>query len=57
MSCKSCGWPTFTKQIVCKAYMVETVKSWQLMTRELAQAGNRAGKTERYLQWLESKPE
>ena len=37
--------------------MVETVKSWQLMTRGSAQAGNRAGKTERYLQWLESRPE
>jgi hypothetical protein len=37
--------------------MVETVKSWQLMTRGSAQAGNRASKTGRYLQWLENRPE
>ena len=31
--------------------------SWQLMTRGSAQAGNRAGKTARYLQWQENRPE
>ena len=31
--------------------------SWQLMTRGSAQAGNRAGKTARYLQWQEHRPE
>ena len=36
---------------------METVMSWQLMTRGSAQAGNRASKTGRYLQWLENRPE
>ena len=31
--------------------------AWQLMTWRLAQAGNRAGRTGRYLQWWESGPE
>ncbi len=31
--------------------------SWQLTTWESAQAGNRASKTRRYLQWWDSKPE
>ena len=31
--------------------------AWQVMTREPAQAGNRASRTEHYLQWWESSPE
>ena len=31
--------------------------AWQLMTWGLAQAGNRAGRTGRYLQWWENEPE
>ena len=31
--------------------------AWQVMTREPAQAGNRAGRTEHYLQWSEYNPE
>ena len=31
--------------------------TWQVTTRESAQAGNRASKTEHYLQWLEYSPE
>ena len=30
---------------------------WQVMTRASAQAGNRASKTEHYLQWWEHSPE
>ena len=31
--------------------------AWQVMIREPAQAGNRAGRTEHYLQWWENSPE
>ena len=31
--------------------------AWQVMTREPAQAGNRASRTEHYLQWWENSPE
>ena len=31
--------------------------AWQVMTRETAQAGNRASRTEHYLQWWENSPE
>ena len=37
--------------------MAEAVAPWQLMTRGLAQAGNRASKAGHYLQWKESGPE
>ena len=33
------------------------VVPWQVMTRASAQAGNRASKTEHYLQWWEYSPE
>ena len=34
--------------------MVQTVPAWQLQTGGMAQAGNRAGKTQCYLQWRDS---
>ena len=37
--------------------MAKAVKSWQIMMWGLTQAGNRAGKTARYLQWQENRPE
>ena len=36
---------------------MQTVTSWQLMNWGTAQAGNRASKTSRYLQWWENNPE
>ena len=36
---------------------MQTVTSWQLMTWGSAQAGDRASKTRRYLQWRGHKPE
>jgi len=55
--CKLCWWLILAKQVVCKDPTVQTVTSWQLMNWGTAQAGNRASKTSRYLQWWENNPE
>ena len=38
------------KQVVCSGCLGKPGLAWQVMTRESAQAGNRASKTEQYLQ-------
>ena len=50
-------WSALAKQIVCKGTMAKAVESWQIMMWGLTQAGNRAGKTARYLQWQGNRPE
>ena len=57
MCCKLCRWLALTKQVVCKDPSAQAETSWQLMTWELVQAGNRASKTGRCLQWSENKSE
>ena len=57
MSCKLCRWLALTKLVVCKGPATQVATAWQLMTWGLAQAGNRAGRTGRYLQWWDSEPE
>lgn len=57
MSCTSCGWSALTKQAVRRDLIAQAVMSWRLMTWESVQAGNRASKTRRYLQWWEHKLE
>ena len=57
MSCTSCGWSALTKQAVRRDLIAQAVMSWRLMTWESVQAGNRASKTRRCLQWGDSRPE
>ena len=57
MSCMLCGWAALTKRDVCKGTLSEGRVAWQVMTRAQAQAGNRASKTEHYLQWWDNSPE
>ena len=45
------------KQIVCKGIIAKALVSWQLMTQESVQAGNRASKTGHNLQWWEHRSE
>ena len=45
------------KQVVCKVVVMQIAAIWQLTTWGTAEAGNRAGKTGRYLQWWDNGPE
>ena len=53
----ACGWLTLTKLVACKGDLVQTGTFWQLRFWVQAQAGNRAGKTKRQLQWWENSVE
>jgi len=57
MPCTLRGWVALTKRVVCKGILAEVGMAWQVMTREPAQAGDRASRTEHYLQWWENSPE
>ena len=39
MRCSSCGWLVLTKTAPCRVNMAQAVKTRQMMTRALAQAG------------------
>ena len=56
-SCKLCRELALIKQVVCKDPTVQTVTSWQQMPWVQVQAGNRASKTRRYLQWWDNQLE
>ena len=45
------------KQVVCKVAVMQISAIWQLTTWGTAEAGNRASKTGRYLQWWDNEPE
>ena len=57
MQCVLCRRPALTKQVVCKVLWTQVEATWQLMAWKMAQAGSRASKTGRYLQWRGSRPE
>ena len=55
--CTPCGWLVLTKTAPCRVITAKAMMTWQIMTRGLAQAGDRTSKTARCSQWWDSKPE
>jgi hypothetical protein len=55
--CTPCGWLVLTKIAPCRVITAQAVMTWQMMTRGLAQAGNRTSKTALCSQWWDCKPE
>ena len=55
--CMPCGWLVLTKTAPCRVITAKAMMTWQIMTRGLAQAGNRTSKTALCSQWWDCKPE
>ena len=55
--CTPCGWLVLTKTAPCRVITAKAMMTWQIMTRGLAQAGNRTSKTALCSQWWDCKPE
>ena len=55
--CTPCGWLVLTKTAPCRVIIAKAVMTWQIMTRGLAQAGNRTSKTALCSQWWDCKLE
>ena len=53
--CTPCGWLVLTKTAPCRVTIAKAMMTWQIMTRGLAQAGNKTSKTALCSQWC--KPE
>ena len=54
--CSACRWAAPSKRIACKDCSVQSQSSWQIMIQTLAQAGNRACKSEHYLAVVGTQP-